>query len=139
MDYRLLNPVCKFCSRKRHIEGAWITKQKSSKVSLVTKPTIIKLDKTTTESSPSIPVIINNRKFPLLVDTGASCSSCTGLHGRRLEHRYSRKTITALLSKRRMTSFQLPGQTDLKVTVTTKYGHIHSQVLPFTLTDELFI
>ena len=39
-DCRLSNPVCKFCGRKGHIEAACITKQKSPKVSLVTKPTI---------------------------------------------------------------------------------------------------
>ena len=72
-DCRLSNPVCKFCGSKGHIEAACITKQKSSKVSLVTKPTINKLDDTTT-SSPSVPVTINNRKFPFLVDTGASCN-----------------------------------------------------------------
>ena len=31
------------------------------------------------------------------------------------------------------------GTTDLKVTVTTEDGHTHSQVLPFTVTDELDI
>ena len=73
-DCRLSNLVCKFCGRKGHIEAACITKQKSSKVSLVTKPTINKLDDTTADSSPSVPVTINNRKFPFLVDTGASCN-----------------------------------------------------------------
>ena len=86
-------------------------------MSLVTKPTINKLDDTTTESSPSVPVTINNRNFPFLVDTGASCN---------LLSRSTWKKIGT-------------GTTDLKVTVTTEDGHTHSQVLPFTVTDELDI
>ena len=49
-DCRLFNPVCKYGGRKGHIEAACITNQKSSKVSLVTKPIINKLDDTTTDS-----------------------------------------------------------------------------------------
>ena len=138
-DCRLLNPVCKFCGRKGHIEGACITKQKSYKVSLVTKPTINKLDDTTT-SLPSVPATINNRKFPFLVDTGASYNLLS-------KSTWKKKIGTPRLQKDETRSLisasndviPTTGTTDLKVTVTTEDGHIHSQVLPFTVTDELDI
>ena len=93
-DCRLSNPVCKFCGRKGHIEAACMTKQKSSKVSLVTIPTINKLDDTTT-SSPFVQVTINNRKFTSWWIQAHPVTSCPNLHG-RLEHRDSRRMRPAL-------------------------------------------
>ena len=127
-DCRLSNPVCKFC----------ITKQKSSKVSLVTKPTINKLDDTTT-SSPSVPVTINNRKFPFLVDTGASCNLLSRSTWKKIGTPRLQKDETRPLISASNDVIPTTGTTDLKVTVTTEDGHTHSQVLPFTVTDELDI
>ena len=137
-DCRLSNPVCKFCGRKGHIEAACITKQKSSKVSLVTKPTINKLDDTTT-SSPSVPVTINNRKFPFLVDTGASCNLLSRSTWKKIGTPRLQKDETRPLISASNDVIPTTGTTDLKVTVTTEDGHTHSQVLPFTITDELDI
>ena len=137
-DCRLSNPVCKFCGRKGHIEAACITKQKSSKVSLVTKPTINKLDDTTT-SSPSVPVTINNRKFPFLVDTGASCNLLSRSTWKKIGTPRLQKDETRPLISASNDVIPTTGTTDLKVTVTTEDGHTHSQVLPFTVTDELDI
>ena len=138
-DCRLSNPVCKFCGRKGHIEAACITKQKSSKVSLVTKPTINKLDDTTTDSSPSVPVTINNRKFPFLVDTGASCNLLSRSTWKKIGTPRLQKDETRPLISASNDVIPTTGTTDLKVTVTTEDGHTHSQVLPFTVTDELDI
>ena len=86
-DCRLSNPVCKFCGRKGHIEAACITKQKSSKVSLVTKPTMMTLQH-------------HHHLYQLPSTTGSFHSwwiqvhpvtSCPDLHGRRLERRDSRR------------------------------------------------
>ena len=137
-DCRLSNPVCKFCGRKGHIEAACITKQKSSKVSLVTKPTINKLDDTTT-SSPSVPVTINNRKFPFLVDTGASCILLSRSTRKKIGTPRLQKDETRPLISASNDVIPTTGTTDLKVTVTTEDGHTHSQVLPFTVTEELDI
>ena len=136
-DCRLSNPVCKFRGRKGHIEAACITKQKSSKVSLVTIPTINKLDDTTT-SSPFVQVTINNRKFPFLVDTGASCNLLSKSTWKIRIPRLQKDETRSLIS---VSNDVIPitGTTDLKVTFTTEDGHIHSQVLPFTVTDELDI
>ena len=57
-DCRLSNPVCKFCGRKGHIEAACITKQKSSKVSLVTIPTINKLGDITSTSTKATTMLL---------------------------------------------------------------------------------
>ena len=70
----LSNAVCNFCGKKGHIEAACITKQRSSKVNLITTSTINSLTDEVKEPSPSVAVTINNRKFPFLVDTGASCN-----------------------------------------------------------------
>ena len=137
-DCRLSNPVCKFCGRKVHIEAACITKQKSSKVSLVTKPTINKLDDTTT-SSPSVPVTINNRKFPFLVDTGTSCNLLSSSTWKMIGTPRLQKDETRPLISASNDVIPTTGTTDLKVTVTTEDGHTHSQVLQFTVTDELDI
>ena len=66
--------VCNFCGKKGHIEAACITKQRSSKVNLITTSTINSLTDEVKEPSPSVAVTSNNRKFPFLVDTGASCN-----------------------------------------------------------------
>ena len=138
-DCRLSNPVCKFCGRKGHIEAACITKQKSSKVSLVTKPTINKLDDTTTDSSPSVPVTINNRKFPFLVDTGAFCNLLSRSTWKKTGTPRLQKDETRPLISASNDVISTTGTSDLKVTVTIKNGHTHSQVLPFTVTDKLDI
>ena len=138
-ECRLSNPVCKFCGKKGHIEAACITKQKSSKVSLVTKPTINKLDDTSTDSSPSVPVTINNRKFPFLVDTGASCNLLSRSTWKKIGTPRLKKDETRPLISASNDVIPTTGTTDLTVTVTTEDGHTHSQVLPFTVTDELDI
>ena len=63
-DCRLSNTVCNFCGKKGHIEAACITKQRSSKVNLITTSTINSLTDEVKEPSPSVAVTINNRKFP---------------------------------------------------------------------------
>ena len=73
-DCRLSNAVCNFCGKKGHIEAACITKQRSSKVNLITTSTINSLTDEVKEPSSSLAVTINNRKFPFLVDTGTSCN-----------------------------------------------------------------
>ena len=138
-DCRLFNPVCKFCGRKGHIEAACITKQKSSKESRVTKPTINKLDDTTTDSPPSVPVTINNRKFLFLIDTGASCNLLSRSTWKKIETPKLQKDETRPLISASNDVTPTTGTTDLKVTVTKEDRHTHSQVLPFTVTDELDI
>ena len=123
-DCRLSNPVCKFCGRKGHMEAACITKQKSSKVSLVTKPTINKLDETTT-SSPSVPVTINNRKFPFLVDTGASCNLLSRSTWKKIGTPRLQKDETRPLISASNDVIPTTGTTDLKVTDTTEDRHTH--------------
>ena len=134
-DCRLSNPDCKFCGRKGHIEAACITKQKSSKVSLVTKPTINKLDDTTT-SSPSVPFTINNRKFPFLVDTGASCNLLSRSTWKKIGTPRLQKDETHPLISASNDVIPTTGTTDLTVTVKTEDGHTLSQLLPITVTDE---
>ena len=94
-DCRLSNPVCKFCGRKGHIEAACITKQKSSKVSLVTKPAITNW----------MTLQHHHHPYQLPSTTGSFHSwwiqahpvtSCPDLHGRRLERRDSRRMRPAL-------------------------------------------
>ena len=109
-DCRMSNPVCKFCDRNGHIEAACITKQKSSKVSLVTKPTINKLDDTTTDSSPSVPVTINNRKFPFLEDTGASCNLLSRSTWKKIGTPRLQNDETSPLISASNDVIQLPGQ-----------------------------
>ena len=116
-DSRLSNPVCKFCGRKGHIEAACITKQTSSKVSLVTKPTINKLDDTTTDSSPSVQVTINNRKFSFLVDTGAFCNLLFRYTWKKIGTLRLQKDETRPLSSASNDVIPTTGTTDLNVTV----------------------
>ena len=88
-DWRLSKAVCNFCGKKGHIEAVCITKQRSSKVNLITTSAINYLTDYVKEPSPnsarlevrgtvefaiSVAVAINNHKFPFLVDTGASCN-----------------------------------------------------------------
>ena len=73
-DCRLSNAVCNFCGKKGNFEAACITKQRASKVNLITTSTINSLTDEVKEPSPSVAVTINNHKFPFLVDTGASCN-----------------------------------------------------------------
>ena len=108
-------------------------------MSLVTKPTINKLDDTTADSSPSVPVTINNRKFPFLVDTGASCILLSRSTWKKIGTPRLQKDETRPLISASNEVIPTTGTTDLKVTVTTEDGQIHSQVLPFTVTDELDI
>ena len=92
-DCRLSNAVCNFCGKKGHIEAACITKQRSSKVNLITTSTINSLTDEVKEPLPSVAVTINyNRKFPFLVDTGASCNLLSSsIPGRRLERLHFRR------------------------------------------------
>ena len=110
-DCRLSNQVCKFCSRKGHIEAACITKQKSSKVSLVTKPTINKLDDTTTESSPSYQLPSTTGSFHSWWIHVASCNLvCKSTWKKIRTPRLQKDETRPLISQYRITSFQLPGQ-----------------------------
>ena len=126
-DCRLSNPVCKFCGRKGYIEAACITKQKSSKVSLVTKPTINKLDDTVTDSSPSVPVTINNRKFPFLVDTGASCNLLSKSTWKKIGTSRLQKDETGPLISASNDVIPTTGTTDLKDTYIPRYHHLPLQ------------
>ena len=51
-DCRLSNAVCNFCGKKGHIEAACITKQRSSKVNLITTSTSNSLTDEVKEPSP---------------------------------------------------------------------------------------
>ena len=62
-DCHLSHAVCNFCGKKGHNEAACITKQRSSKVNLITTPTINSSTDDVKEPSPSVAVAINNGKF----------------------------------------------------------------------------
>ena len=138
-DCRLSNAVCNFCGKKGHIEAACITKQRSSKVNLITTSTINSLTDEVKEPSPSVAVTINNLKFPFLVDTGASCnllssSTCKKIGTPTLQKDEIRPLISA-------SNDVIPtsGSVYLDGTVTTEDGDANSQILPFTVTDQLDI
>ena len=60
-DCRLSNAVCNFCGKKGHIEAACITKQRSSKVNLITTSTINSL---TDEVKRSIAICCSHHQQP---------------------------------------------------------------------------
>ena len=84
-------------------------------------------------------VTVNNRKFPFLVDTGASCSLLSRSTWKKIGTPRLQKDETRPLISASNDVIPTTGTTDLKVTVATEDGHTHSQVLPFTVTDELDI
>ena len=143
-DCRLSNAVCNFCGKKRHIEAACITKQRSSKVNFITTYTINSLTDEVKELSPSVAVTINNRKFPLLVDTRASCNLLSSHTWRKMRTDTLQKDETRLLISAMNDVIPTSGSVDIDVTVTTEDRDqylgfmsdrdVSSQVLPFTVT-----
>ena len=79
------------------------------------------------------------RKFPFLVDTGASCNLLSRSTWKKIGTPRLQKDETRPLISASNDIIPTTGTTDLKVTVTTEDGHTHSQVLPFTVTDQLDI
>ena len=138
-DCRLSNAVCNFCGKKGHIEAACITKQRSSKVNLITTSTIKSLTDEVKEPSPSVAVTINNRKFPFLVDTGASCNLLSSSTWKKIGTPTLQKDETRPLISASNDVIPTSGSVDLDVTVTTEDGDANSQILPFTVTDQLDI
>ena len=138
-DCRLSNAVCNFCGKKGHIEAACITKQRSSKVNLITTSTINSLTDEVKEPSPSVAVTINNRKFPFLVDTGASCNLLSSSTWKKIGTPTLQKDETRPLISASNDVIPTSGSVDLDVTVTTEDGDANSQILPFTVTDQLDI
>ena len=138
-DCRLSNAVCNFCGKKRHIEAACITKQRSSKVNLITTSTINSLTDEVKEPSPSAAVTINNRKFPFLVDAGASCNLLSGSTWKKIGKPTLQKDETRPRISASNDVIPTSGSVDLDVTVTTEDGDANSQILPFTATDQLDI
>ena len=136
---RLSNAVCNFCGKKGHIEAACITKQRSSKVNLITTSTINSLTDEVKEPSPSVAVTINNRKFPFLVDTGASCNLLSSSTWKKIGTPTLQKDETRPLISASNDVIPTSGSVDLGVTVTTEDGDANSQILPFTVTDQLDI
>ena len=138
-DCRLSNAVCNFCGKKGHIEAACITKQRSSKVNLITTSTINSLTDEVKEPSPSVAVTIKNRKFPFLVDTGASCNLLSSSIWKKIGTPTLQKDETRPLISASNDVIPTSGSVDLDVTVTTEDGDANSQILPFTVTDQLDI
>ena len=138
-DCRLSNAVCNFCGKKGHIEAACITKQRSSKVNLITTSTINSLTDEVKEPSPSVAVTIKNRKFPFLVDTGASCNLLSSSTWKKIGTPTLQKDETRPLISASNDVIPTSGSVDLDVTVTTEDGDANSQILPFTVTDQLDI
>ena len=138
-DCRLSNAVCNFCGKKGHIEAACITKQRSSKVNLITTSTINSLTDEVKEPSPSVAVTINNPKFPFLVDTGASCNLLSSSTWKKIGTPTLQKDETRPLISASNDVIPTSGSVDLDVTVTTEDGDANSQILPFTVTDQLDI
>ena len=129
-DCRLSNAVCNFCGKKGHIEAACITKQRSSKVNLITTSTINSLTDEIKEPSPSVSVTINNRKFPFLVDTGASCNPLSSSTGKKIGTPTLQKDETRPLISASNDVIPTSGSVDLDVTVTTKDGDANSRSDP---------
>ena len=71
------------------------------------------------------------------VDTGASCNLLSKSTWKKIGTPRLQKDETRPLISASNDVIPTTGTTDLKVTVTTEDGHTHSQVLPFTVTDEL--
>ena len=138
-DRHLSNAVCNFCGKKGHIEAACITKQRSSKVNLITTSTINSLTDEVKEPSPSVAVTINNRKFLFLVDTGASCNLLSSSTWKKIRTPTLQKDEIRLLISASNDVIPTSGSVDLDVTVTTEDGDANSQILPFTVTDQLDI
>ena len=132
-DCRLSNAVCNFCGKKGHIEAACITKQRSSKANLITTSTINSL--TNEVKEPSVAVTINNRKFPFLVDTGASCNLLSSSIWKKIGTPTFQKDETRPLISASNDVIPTSGSVGLDVTVTTEDGDANSQILPLIVTD----
>ena len=136
-DCRLSNAVCNFCGKKGHIEAACITKQRSSKVKLITTSTINSLTDEVKEPSPSVAVTINNRKFPFLVDTGASCNLLSSSTWKKIGRPTLQKDETRPLISASNDVIPTSGSVDLEFHTIPFLSN--SQILPFTVTDQLDI
>ena len=84
-------------------------------------------------------VTINNRKFPFLVDTGASCNLLSSSTWKKIGTPTLQKDETRPLISASNDVIPTSGSVDLDVTVTTEDGDANSQILPFTVTDQLDI
>ena len=91
------------------------------------------------EPSPSVAVTINNLKFPFLVDTGASCNLLSSSTWKMIRTPTLQKDETRPLISASNDGIPTSGSVDLDVTVTTEDGDVNSQILPFTVTDQLDI
>ena len=89
--------------------------------------------------SYSVAVTINNRKFPFLVDTGASCNLLSSSTWKKIGTPTLQKDETRPLISASNDVIPTSGSVDLDVTVTTEDGDANSQILPFTVTDQLDI
>ena len=138
-DCRLSNAVCNFYSKKLHTKAACITKQRSSKVNLITTFTINSLIDKVKEPSPSVAVTINNSTFLFLVNTGASCILLSSYTWKKKGTPTLQKDETRPLIPTSNDVIPTSGSVDLDVTVTTEDGNVNSQILPFIVTDQLYI
>ena len=119
--------------------AACITMQRSSKVNLITTSTINSLTDDVKEPSPSVAVAINNRKFPFLVDTEASCNLLSSSIWKKIGTPTLQKDETRLLISASNDVILISDSVDLDVTFTTEDGDVNSQILQFTATDQLDI
>ena len=137
-DCRLSNAVCNFCIKKGHIEAACIIKQRSSQINLITMSTLKFLTDEVKEQSSPVAVTNNNGKFPFLVDTGASCDLLSSSTWKKIGTPTLQKDETRLLLSA-YAVIPTSGPVNLDVSVTTEDGDANSQILPFTVTDQLDI
>ena len=84
--------------------------------------------------SPSTTVIL-----PFLVDTGASCNLLSSSTWKKIGTPTLQKDETRPLISASNDVIPTSGSVDLDVTVTTEDGDANSQILPFTVTDQLDI
>ena len=113
--------------------------QRSSKVNLITTSTINSLTDDVKKPSPSVAVAINNRKFPFLVDTEASRNLLSSSTWKKLGTPTLQKDETRPLISESNDVIFVSGSVDLNVTFTTEDGDVNSQILQFTVTDQLDI
>ena len=110
--------------------------QRSSRVNLITTSTINSLTDDVTEPSPSVAVAINNRKFPFLVNTEASCNLLSSSTWKKIGTPTLQMDETRPLISASNDVILISSSVDLDVTVTTEDGDVNSQILQFTVTDQ---
>ena len=82
---------------------------------------------------------INNRKFPFSVDTGASCNLLSSSTWRKIGTPTLQKDETRPLISASNDVIPTSDSVDIDVTLTTEDEDANSQILPFTVTDQLDI